>query len=368
MTDYDKLNTVFEKILNEQERFSLDPRVLGARLIGKNRGIGAADTETRNIFVNEFISQGLNALQSAISSGIIGTTGAASAEDNPEPVTFGGMKYTKGPNGWIDKRGKKADQNTAQILDKVSKQAASSKAVDPSIQTSNSISNFMINWFDTYMRGSKINSNMAPQQVKDVADRIQKAYEKEKGGSLFRREGQPGKETQTEMARLGHLAWSLYHTRMGYPNNNNANRDGSGTGGGAPGTGGGAPGTGGRLDSEKFGDNTPTLTNLSNITKAAVAMLNKFDQDTKFKAISAILNGTNMVANVDQIVSAIDADKMNRADLEALIKAAERKLGNPDNPQDDFFDKVAVGSNVGPNVEPNDRKNVINFQRPPKPR
>jgi len=102
MTDYDKLNQVFEQILNEDERYSLDPKVLAARLVGKNRGVGSADTETRNIFINEFISQGLNALQSALSSGMIGSTSGSTRTAPTPPVTFGGMKYTKGPNGWID--------------------------------------------------------------------------------------------------------------------------------------------------------------------------------------------------------------------------------------------------------------------------
>lgn len=274
MTEYDKLNEVFEKILNEDDRYSLDPKVLAARLVGKNRGIAAADTESRNIFINEFLSQGLSALQSAISSGMIG------------------------PN--------------------------------------NSISDFMVNWFNTYMRGSQVNSNMAPDQIKAVADRIEQAYKKEQGGSLFRRQGEPGKETRTEVARLGHLGWSLYHTRMG-ARTTAAGSDPSTTPTDRPRGGVTPPGP-----TDTGIDNRIDISALRQGVQGIVGMINKFDQATKRKAISAILQNTNMLANVDQIVDAIAADKMNRFELEALIKAAQNKLGNENPAQGDL---LAVGAN-----------------------
>jgi hypothetical protein len=43
----------------------------------------------------------------------------------PQVFTFGGKKYTKGPKGWADSKGKAADTNTANILDKAASQADS---------------------------------------------------------------------------------------------------------------------------------------------------------------------------------------------------------------------------------------------------
>lgn len=336
MTDYDKLNQVFEQILNEDERYSLDPKVLAARLVGKNRGVGSADTETRNIFINEFISQGLNALQSALSSGMIGSTSGSTRTATTPPVTFGGMKYTKGPNGWIDKRGRKADDNTARLLDRAAQQAQSSTTSVEQPNT-NTISNFMVNWFDTYMRGSRVNSNMAPEQVKAIADRIQQAYQKEQGGSLFRRQGQPGKETREEVARLGHLAWGLYHTRMGMSPATSAGDNPTTTPTDRPRGGQTPPGS-----TDTSIDNRIDLGALTQGVRSIVGMINKFDQGTKRKAIGTILRNTNMLANVDQIVDAIEADKMNRFELEALIRAAQNKLGNENPAQGDL---LAVGAN-----------------------
>lgn len=40
-----------------------------------------------------------------------------------QPITFAGKKYTKGPKGWIDDKGKPADFNTSKILDQAQAKA-----------------------------------------------------------------------------------------------------------------------------------------------------------------------------------------------------------------------------------------------------
>lgn len=40
-----------------------------------------------------------------------------------QPLTFGGKKYTKGPRGWVDDKGKPADVNTSKILDQAQAKA-----------------------------------------------------------------------------------------------------------------------------------------------------------------------------------------------------------------------------------------------------
>lgn len=40
-----------------------------------------------------------------------------------QPFTFGGKKYTKGARGWVDDKGKPADQNTSKILDQAQAKA-----------------------------------------------------------------------------------------------------------------------------------------------------------------------------------------------------------------------------------------------------
>jgi hypothetical protein len=277
MTEYEKLNKVFEEILQEDDRMGLDPRVIASKLVGKNKGISTADTESRNIFINEFISQGLNALQSAVSSGML-----------------------TGQPGQVSK--------------------------------------FMTDWFNTYLRGSRVNSNMAPEQVKAVADRIEQAYKSESKGSLFRKEGSAGKKTKEEVARLGHLGWGLYHTRSSQPNNTatitnpSNNPNDPTTRGGQP-----APGT-----NDYVPDNRIDIGNLRQGVQNVVAMINRFDQTTKRRAVSAILQGTNMLANVDQIVDAIAADRLTKSELETLLRAAQNKLGNENPAQGDL---LAVGAN-----------------------
>jgi hypothetical protein len=50
---------------------------------------------------------------------------AASTASTTEPqvFTFGGQKYTKGPKGWVDSKGKAADTNTANILNQAASKA-----------------------------------------------------------------------------------------------------------------------------------------------------------------------------------------------------------------------------------------------------
>lgn len=49
---------------------------------------------------------------------------ASAAPATSEPLTWGGQKYTKGPKGWVNSKGKLADVNTAKVLDQAAQQAA----------------------------------------------------------------------------------------------------------------------------------------------------------------------------------------------------------------------------------------------------
>ena len=95
-------------------------------------------------YKNQFVTRGLTALKTAINQGLVDTnssyvnisasptTASASAPISTAaatpapaattaaatPFTFGGEKYTKGPKGWVDSKGKPADANTIKVLDK----------------------------------------------------------------------------------------------------------------------------------------------------------------------------------------------------------------------------------------------------------
>lgn len=119
-------------------------------------GVSVQDKMAENNFVKDFTSKAIQAINGAIESGYVDpkkapenlslaqapssltkqepekagkpSTGAdssqtPSASAPTEPLTFGGEKYTKGPNGWINSKGKPADANTAKILDQAAQQA-----------------------------------------------------------------------------------------------------------------------------------------------------------------------------------------------------------------------------------------------------
>lgn len=119
-------------------------------------GVSVQDKMAENNFVQDFTSKAIQAINGAIESGYVDpnkapenlslaqsptpqtkqepekagqpSTGAdnsqaPSANAPTEPFTFGGEKYTKGPNGWINSKGKPADANTAKILDQAAQQA-----------------------------------------------------------------------------------------------------------------------------------------------------------------------------------------------------------------------------------------------------
>lgn len=56
-----------------------------------------------------------------------------------QPITFAGKKYTKGPKGWMDDKGKPADFNTSKILDQA--QAKANKPANTPKPTANPTSN-----------------------------------------------------------------------------------------------------------------------------------------------------------------------------------------------------------------------------------
>ena len=54
------------------------------------------------------------------------STTAPSTSTTQEPLSWGGEKYTKGPKGWVDSKGKPADINTSNVLDQAATQASAS--------------------------------------------------------------------------------------------------------------------------------------------------------------------------------------------------------------------------------------------------
>lgn len=131
-------------------------------------GITTKDQMAQNNFVEEFVSKAMQALQTGIKGKYIDpnlgmssdplTPSAAAdptttqqpqqpqqaapqqqaapkqaapqAQTTQEPLTFGREKYTKGPKGWVDSKGKPADPNVSKILDQASAKAGA--APEPS--------------------------------------------------------------------------------------------------------------------------------------------------------------------------------------------------------------------------------------------
>jgi len=119
-------------------------------------GRSTKDQVAANKFIDKFVSQALETLDVAVKNDLVDATSnklddkpaaqpaqqepavktAASQNKKPkpktkqpaantpaEPITFGREKYTKGPKGWIDSKGKPADQNTTKILDQAAQQS-----------------------------------------------------------------------------------------------------------------------------------------------------------------------------------------------------------------------------------------------------
>lgn len=130
-------------------------RTLGA-ILSPDRiasGVSLQDKMAENNFVKDFTSKAIQAINGAIQSGYVdpnkvpenislqpaptapatnkqdqqpspaATPAADTGSTTTEPLTFGGEKYTKGPNGWVTSKGKAADTNTAKILDQAAQQA-----------------------------------------------------------------------------------------------------------------------------------------------------------------------------------------------------------------------------------------------------
>lgn len=133
--------------------------LLGAFLSPERMGSGVSvqDKMAENNFVKDFTSKAIQAINGAIKSGYVDPNKTAenislqpapapAADKKPsdqpagqapeqkpaadqssagtsEPFSWGGEKYTKGPNGWVNSKGKPADANTAKVLDQAAQQA-----------------------------------------------------------------------------------------------------------------------------------------------------------------------------------------------------------------------------------------------------
>lgn len=127
---------------------------LARQTFGQAGGLTKQDIMASNIFNKNFVSSALSNLSNGIKGGLIGmpsatprpsapqaptapaptaptapvpvssTKAASTTPATSEPFTWGGQKYTKGPKGWLNNKGKLADANTAKILDQAAQQAA----------------------------------------------------------------------------------------------------------------------------------------------------------------------------------------------------------------------------------------------------
>jgi hypothetical protein len=116
---------------------------LARQTFGQAGGLTKQDIMASNIFNKNFISSALSNLSNGIKGGLIGMPSATPRPSAPqapapvssatavrttpatsEPFTWAGQKYTKGPKGWLDSKGKLADANTAKILDRAAQKAA----------------------------------------------------------------------------------------------------------------------------------------------------------------------------------------------------------------------------------------------------
>lgn len=142
--------------------------LLGAFLSPERMGSGVSvqDKMAENNFVKDFTSKAIQAINGAIKSGYVDPNKTAenislqpapsptadkkpsdqpagqapqqkpaaadqSSADTSEPMTWGGEKYTKGPNGWVNSKGKPADANTAKVLDQAAQQAGKQPPAQP---------------------------------------------------------------------------------------------------------------------------------------------------------------------------------------------------------------------------------------------
>jgi hypothetical protein len=131
-------------------------------------GVSVQDKMAENNFISDFISKANQAIENAIKGGYVDPT--AQASDNlslssaapspapapapspapapapspapapapspapaqtttqqPQTFTFGREKYTKGPKGWVDSKGKAADPNVVKLLDRAASEAGSTQ-------------------------------------------------------------------------------------------------------------------------------------------------------------------------------------------------------------------------------------------------
>jgi hypothetical protein len=292
MSNYDKLNNLFEMLLEADPRYSLDPRVLATKLAGRNTGVSASDVETRNIFAGTFVSQAAHALESAIASGMVDPKLKGTAE--------------------------KAGQQ--------------------------SISSYLTNWYNTYMRASGVSSQNSPG-FDNIAKEVEQAYQGESAGSWLRKPG-AGKQTKAYLGKMANLGWAAYHSR------------GPGQGAGMkpslvtdPGTSPSAP-SGGPGGGSSPDDKVIDYQTLVRQVKDTVNLVNKFDQVTKTKAVNAILNQTGTAAMTDPMLSAIEVDRISKDDMKKLYAALGRKLGvePEETPQQDLGLAVNMPKDVPNNV------------------
>lgn len=135
---YNKLNFIFESIMNEQDTYTIKDYLKNVWFPQFMRGVSYKENQDK---IDQLLQQventyakdrGRAALtQLAQLSFAISPRKSKQDKDSPATAsitaTWGNVKYTKGPKGWLDPAGKLADPNTAKILD----QAVSSSQQNP---------------------------------------------------------------------------------------------------------------------------------------------------------------------------------------------------------------------------------------------
>lgn len=174
------------------------------------------------------------------------------------------------------------------------------------------IAQFIENWFNKYMRGSGVNSEMGGVRFNQIAKEIEQAYQQEqKAGGLGKmlRGSQPRGKTNDAIKKLGELAYAVYHSSA---------RAGMASGGGSGGNTGGDGTKKTKTDTDAEVADGSNVEVLSKNVHAAVAQAKKFTPDVQRKVVNTFYSQLNYVPSKNQITQALSSGNLSVKDLEDI--------------------------------------------------